>query len=147
MKYDDTNLSTWLKSLANFAGLVLKKYQVEFAGLLQYICNQLKAEKRYVDGDGLCFSPGHPDSCQPVSARVIPQHLGVTHPSPVSQSPPMSTRGSPGHPNPCQPVSARGSPGHPHLCQPVSARGSPGHPLPCQLVSVHPVTLLYPIIT
>lgn len=46
MKYDDTNLSTWLKSLANFTGLVLKKYQVEFTGVLQYICNQLKAEKR-----------------------------------------------------------------------------------------------------
>lgn len=46
MKYDDTNLSPWLKSLANFAALALKKYQVEFAGLLQYICNQLKAEKR-----------------------------------------------------------------------------------------------------
>ena len=46
MKYDDTNLSPWLKSLANFAALALKKYQGEFAGLLQYICNQLKAEKR-----------------------------------------------------------------------------------------------------
>ena len=48
MKYDDTNLSAWLKSLANFAALAIKKYQVEFAGLLQYICNQLKAEKRCV---------------------------------------------------------------------------------------------------
>ncbi|KAF6022557.1 THOC2 [Bugula neritina] len=47
MKYDDTNLSTWLKSLASFAALALKKYQVEFAGLLQYICNQLKCEKSF----------------------------------------------------------------------------------------------------
>ncbi|XP_067949225.1 THO complex subunit 2-like isoform X2 [Watersipora subatra] len=47
MKYDDTNLSAWLKGLASFAALALKKYQVEYAGLLQYICNQLKAEKSF----------------------------------------------------------------------------------------------------
>lgn len=52
MKYDDTNLSSWLKSLANFTGLLLKKYQVEFTGILQYVCNQLKAEKRSVFSTG-----------------------------------------------------------------------------------------------
>jgi len=34
------------EGLANFSGSVLKKYQVDIAGLLQYITNQLKAQKR-----------------------------------------------------------------------------------------------------
>jgi len=34
------------EGLANFSGSVLKKYQVDIAGLLQYIANQLKAQKR-----------------------------------------------------------------------------------------------------
>lgn len=33
--------------LANFSGAVLKKYQIELAGLLQYVANQLKAGKSY----------------------------------------------------------------------------------------------------
>ena len=48
MKTDDTNLSLWLQSLANFAGSIFKKYSIELAGLVQYIVNQLKAGKRYV---------------------------------------------------------------------------------------------------
>lgn len=46
MKTDDTNLSLWLQSLANFAGSIFKKYNIELAGLVQYIVNQLKAGKR-----------------------------------------------------------------------------------------------------
>ncbi|XP_041357183.1 THO complex subunit 2-like isoform X2 [Gigantopelta aegis] len=47
LKHDDTNISLWLQSLANFAGSICKKYQVELGGLLQYITNQLKAGKSY----------------------------------------------------------------------------------------------------
>ncbi|ESO04771.1 hypothetical protein HELRODRAFT_191720 [Helobdella robusta] len=47
MKTDGTNISTWLQSLANFSGSVLKKYQVDIAGLLHYILNQMKAGKSY----------------------------------------------------------------------------------------------------
>ena len=47
MKTDDTNLSLWLQSLANFAGSIFKKYSIELVGLVQYIVNQLKAGKRY----------------------------------------------------------------------------------------------------
>ncbi|KAI0218636.1 THO complex subunit 2 [Lamellibrachia satsuma] len=45
MKLDDTNISLWLQSLANFSGTVFKKYQIELTGLLQYVANQLKACK------------------------------------------------------------------------------------------------------
>ncbi|KAG5670760.1 hypothetical protein PVAND_001001 [Polypedilum vanderplanki] len=38
-------LSDWLQSLANFCGAIYKKYSIELSGLLQYICNQLKAQK------------------------------------------------------------------------------------------------------
>lgn len=38
-------LSDWLQSLANFCGAIYKKYSIELSGLLQYICNQLKAHK------------------------------------------------------------------------------------------------------
>ena len=48
MKTDDTNLSLWLQSLANFAGSIFKKYSIELAGLVKYIVNQLKAGKRYL---------------------------------------------------------------------------------------------------
>jgi len=34
------------EGLARFSGSLLKKYQVDIAGLLQYIANQLKAQKR-----------------------------------------------------------------------------------------------------
>ena len=34
--------------LANFAGSICRKYQVELAGLMQYVANQLKAGKRCV---------------------------------------------------------------------------------------------------
>ncbi|KAL4230734.1 THO complex subunit 2 [Mactra antiquata] len=45
MKFDETSLSLWLQSLANFAGSICKKYQVDLAGLMQYVTNQLKAGK------------------------------------------------------------------------------------------------------
>ncbi|KAL3879965.1 hypothetical protein ACJMK2_032241 [Sinanodonta woodiana] len=45
MKHDDTNISLWLQSLANFAGSICRKYQVELAGFMQYVANQLKAGK------------------------------------------------------------------------------------------------------
>lgn len=38
-------LSDWLQSLANFCGAIYKKYSIELSGLMQYICNQLKAHK------------------------------------------------------------------------------------------------------
>lgn len=47
LKTDDTNISTWLQSLANFSGSVLKKYPIDLGGLLHYIANQLKANKSY----------------------------------------------------------------------------------------------------
>ncbi|XP_048243407.1 THO complex subunit 2-like [Haliotis rufescens] len=45
MKHDDTNISLWLQSLANFAGCICRKYQVELAGIMQYVANKLKAGK------------------------------------------------------------------------------------------------------
>jgi len=45
MKCDDTNISNWLQSLASFCGNILKKYNIELSGLLQYVANQLKAGK------------------------------------------------------------------------------------------------------
>ncbi|VDI35716.1 THO complex subunit 2 [Mytilus galloprovincialis] len=47
MKHDDTNISLWLQSLANFAGSICRKYTVELAGLMQYVANQLKAGKSF----------------------------------------------------------------------------------------------------
>lgn len=44
-KYGGNSLSDWLQSLANFCGAIYKKYSIELSGLLQYICNQLKAHK------------------------------------------------------------------------------------------------------
>jgi len=38
-------VSPWLNSLSNFCGAVYKKYPVELCGILQFIANQLKAEK------------------------------------------------------------------------------------------------------
>lgn len=44
-KYGGTTISDWLQCLANFCGSIYKKYSIELSGLLQYICNQLKAHK------------------------------------------------------------------------------------------------------
>lgn len=44
-KHDGATISPWLLSLANFCGSVVKKYPVELPGLLQFVANQLKAEK------------------------------------------------------------------------------------------------------
>ncbi|KAK7097709.1 THO complex subunit 2-like isoform X2 [Littorina saxatilis] len=45
MKTDDTNISMWLQSLANFAGAICRKYTIELTGIMQYVANQLKAGK------------------------------------------------------------------------------------------------------
>jgi THO complex subunit 2 len=47
-KHDGTSISLWLQSLASFCGAVFKKYPIELAGLLQYVANQLLAQKRWV---------------------------------------------------------------------------------------------------
>jgi THO complex subunit 2 len=47
-KHDGTSISLWLQSLASFCGAVFKKYPIELGGLLQYVANQLKAQKRLV---------------------------------------------------------------------------------------------------
>ncbi|RWS26655.1 THO complex subunit 2-like isoform X1 [Leptotrombidium deliense] len=44
-KHDGATISAWLMSLSNFCGSVVKKYPVELPGLLQFVANQLKAEK------------------------------------------------------------------------------------------------------
>ncbi|KAL5249382.1 hypothetical protein ACHWQZ_G018294 [Mnemiopsis leidyi] len=44
-KEEDTNISWWFQVLAQFCGHVYKKYNIELSGLLQYIVNQLKANK------------------------------------------------------------------------------------------------------
>ncbi|RWS14898.1 THO complex subunit 2-like protein, partial [Dinothrombium tinctorium] len=44
-KHDGATISAWLLSLSNFCGSVVKKYPVELPGLLQFVANQLKAEK------------------------------------------------------------------------------------------------------
>lgn len=48
VKHDSTSISSWLQSLSSFCGAVFKKYNIELTGLLQYVANQLKAQKRYV---------------------------------------------------------------------------------------------------
>lgn len=45
-KHDDTSISMWLQSSANFCGSIYKKNNIELSGLLQYVANQLKAHKR-----------------------------------------------------------------------------------------------------
>jgi len=47
-KHDGTSISLWLQSLASFCGAIFKKYNIELTGLLQYVANQLKAQKRYI---------------------------------------------------------------------------------------------------
>ncbi|EFN80499.1 THO complex subunit 2 [Harpegnathos saltator] len=44
-KHDGTSISLWLQSLASFCGAIFKKYNIELKGLLQYVANQLKAQK------------------------------------------------------------------------------------------------------
>lgn len=46
VKHDSTSISNWLQSLSSFCGAVFKKYNIELSGLLQYVANQLKAQKR-----------------------------------------------------------------------------------------------------
>ena len=48
-KHDGTSISLWLQSLAAFCGAIFKKYNIELTGLLQYVANQLKAQKRFVN--------------------------------------------------------------------------------------------------
>ncbi|KAJ8878246.1 hypothetical protein PR048_018823 [Dryococelus australis] len=48
VKHDGTSISLWLQSLAAFCGAIFKKYNIELTGLLQFVANQLKAQKRYV---------------------------------------------------------------------------------------------------
>lgn len=45
-KHDGTSLSLWLQSLASFCGYIFKKYNIELTGLLQYLANELKMQKR-----------------------------------------------------------------------------------------------------
>ncbi|XP_019767438.2 THO complex subunit 2 isoform X1 [Dendroctonus ponderosae] len=45
VKHDSTSISMWLQSLSVFSGAVYKKYSIELTGLLQYVANQLKAQK------------------------------------------------------------------------------------------------------
>jgi THO complex subunit 2 len=45
VKHDSTSISSWLQSLSSFCGAVYKKYIIELTGLLQYVANQLKAQK------------------------------------------------------------------------------------------------------
>nr|XP_023020410.1 THO complex subunit 2 [Leptinotarsa decemlineata] len=45
VKHDSTSISTWLQSLSSFCGAVYKKYTIELTGLLQFVANQLKAQK------------------------------------------------------------------------------------------------------
>lgn len=46
LKHDGNSISLWLQSLASFCGAIFKKYNIELTGLLQYVANQLKAQKR-----------------------------------------------------------------------------------------------------
>ncbi|KAF2879485.1 hypothetical protein ILUMI_26680 [Ignelater luminosus] len=45
VKHDSTSISHWLQSLSSFCGAIFKKYNIELTGLLQYVANQLKAQK------------------------------------------------------------------------------------------------------
>ena len=44
-----SDINFFYSGLANFAGSICKKYNVELAGLMQYVTNQLKAGKRLVN--------------------------------------------------------------------------------------------------
>ena len=43
--HDGTTISLWLTSLSGFCGAIYKKYNMDLTGLLQYVANQLKAQK------------------------------------------------------------------------------------------------------
>ncbi|KAF5285042.1 hypothetical protein FQR65_LT02355 [Abscondita terminalis] len=45
VKHDSTSISHWLQSLSSFCGAIFKKHNIELTGLLQYVANQLKAQK------------------------------------------------------------------------------------------------------
>ncbi|KIH50607.1 hypothetical protein ANCDUO_19312 [Ancylostoma duodenale] len=47
LKASDGKLSPWLQALATLVGAIYKKYNVELSGMLNYVMNQLKNEKRY----------------------------------------------------------------------------------------------------
>nr|CDJ88670.1 THO complex subunit 2-like [Haemonchus contortus] len=47
LKASDGKLSPWLQALATLVGAVYKKYNVELAGMLNYVMNQLKNEKSF----------------------------------------------------------------------------------------------------
>lgn len=42
---DGSTISMWLTSLSAFCGAIYKKYNMDLTGLLQYVANQLKAQK------------------------------------------------------------------------------------------------------
>lgn len=48
LKLTGTSISQWLQSLSSFCGAIFKKYNIELSGLLQYVANQLKAQRRYL---------------------------------------------------------------------------------------------------
>ena len=43
--HDGTTISMWLTALSAFCGAIYKKYNIDLTGLLQYVANQLKAQK------------------------------------------------------------------------------------------------------
>jgi THO complex subunit 2 len=43
--HDGTTISMWLTALSAFCGAIYKKYNMDLTGLLQYVANQLKAQK------------------------------------------------------------------------------------------------------
>ncbi|KJH43484.1 hypothetical protein DICVIV_10490 [Dictyocaulus viviparus] len=47
LKATDGKLSPWLQALATLVGAIYKKYNVELAGMLNYVMNQLKNEKSF----------------------------------------------------------------------------------------------------
>jgi len=46
-KISDISYSPWLQSLAAVAAAIFKRYAIDFGGILQYIANQLKDQKKY----------------------------------------------------------------------------------------------------
>jgi hypothetical protein len=45
-KISDISYSPWLQSLAAVAAAIFKRYAIDFGGILQYIANQLKDQKK-----------------------------------------------------------------------------------------------------
>lgn len=46
-KHDGISLSLWLQSLSTFCGCLFRKYTTDLTGILQFLANQLKQQKRY----------------------------------------------------------------------------------------------------